>query len=90
MSENTTNSHQSPSEIKEEIVSAFSPGLKIQIWQRQGQEPFCVFDFNKFSQHTGEFEPMRFFSYNSLLLLHRLLGKAIDRMSYWHFLDKTK
>lgn len=73
-----------PAKILEEITSAFAPGLKIQIWQGEG-EPFVTLDFNKWSYHTGQWEPMKFWNYNSMLLLARLMNKTIDRMSYWHF-----
>lgn len=78
----------SQSVLVEEITSAFAPGLKIQIWQREG-DTYCIFDFNKWSTHTGQWEPMKFWNYNSMLLLNRLTNKTLDRMSYWHFDTKA-
>lgn len=85
MSNNPMNTQ---STLLEEITSAFAPGLKIQIWQK-GEDTYCIFDFNKWSTHTGQWEPMKFWGYNSMLLLNRLTNKAIDRMSYWHFDTKA-
>lgn len=76
----------------EVVESGFCKGMRFAIFQGKDNEGndkpdefFVVADMNRFSKKTSEFVPIRYWNYDSLLVLQRLIDKTLERLSWWYF-----
>lgn len=73
----------------EEISQGFARNMKAKIYaDNDSSNPYCILDLNTFDVGSKSVVPVRYWNYDSLLLLHRLLDKCLERMSYWYFNEK--
>ena len=92
ISKNETKKESSYESVKsvrvEEVCSGFAPLLKANIYADDNNGLFIMLDLNQ-KTNTG-LHPVKYWNYDTLLLLRNLITKTLDRTSWWYFeLDRT-
>lgn len=73
------------SRLVETVTSGFAPGMKVHIYKSDDAGFYCLLDMNRVDYDTREVVPIKYYGYNTILLLQRLLEKTIDRLSFHYF-----